>query len=108
MMRKARWLKEDKDVIILSEDSKSLYSPQVRIRDGINVYYVPRKELLYLEDEELLERLKEMLILKNPSKHPQYFSTVKQLLRSGAPMGSYLRSKTETKRKNVSGDLMLF
>ncbi|NHN33255.1 hypothetical protein [Paenibacillus agricola] len=87
MNEQATWLPHSEKVDILMSKSMSSYGPMVRIRrvDG-RTLEVPRSELLMSTDAELILQLQLILMANNPARNPAYFSTVRNLLKRGAPL----------------------
>jgi hypothetical protein len=87
MGEKATWLPHSEEVEIVLNRDKAPYGPQVMIRraDGTTLS-IPRHEVLMSKDDEMILQLQQILLAKNPARNPAYFSTVKNLLSSGAPL----------------------
>jgi hypothetical protein len=87
MIEQATWLPQSEKVDILISKNLSPYGPMVRIRRGDGrTLEVPRSELLMSADAELILQLKLILMANNPARNPAYFSTVRDLLKRGAPL----------------------
>lgn len=68
-----------------SECSPFRSTVKIRRADGSSLD-VPRSQVLMDDDEDLIQQLKLILMANNPARDPAYFSTVKNLLRRGAPL----------------------
>ncbi|RUS44912.1 hypothetical protein [Cohnella sp. AR92] len=87
MSQQATWLPHSEPVDIIRCIEKAPYGPMVKIRraDG-QTMEVNRHEVLMTEDEDLILQLKTILQANCPQRNPAYFSTVKNLLKTGAPL----------------------
>ncbi|SDO18139.1 hypothetical protein SAMN04487897_109127 [Paenibacillus sp. yr247] len=86
MCEHATWLPQSERVDVIQQ-KEARFGPTVKIRraDGSSLD-VPRSQVLMNDDADLIQQLQHILMANNPARDPAYFSTVKNLLRRGAPL----------------------
>ncbi|WP_240420301.1 hypothetical protein [Paenibacillus periandrae] len=94
MIEQATWLPQSEKVDILFVKTMSPFGPIVKIRRADDrTLEVPRSELLMSTDAELILQLQLILMANNPARNPAYFSTVRDLLKRGAPLHLITKKK---------------